>query len=250
LSIKIMSHVWASGPENSTEVLVLLALADFCNDDGECWPSMATIARKTRMSERGVQKVCARLCEGGWLTISHNSGRKGCNLFVINPRTTFTPEPRSPRTTFAKPPNPVHPTPEPGSPEPSRTIKEPSEGNTSREIEAALSRFASPDAARSFIAYRRKIRKALTITAARRIATQLEKVLNGQGDPDDALGMAEEKGWQSVQADWYFNAKTQRKPNGTTDRAQFDAAIRETAKRLTEGTIRIDYSSRDPFAAR
>jgi len=119
-----------------------------------------------------------------------------------------------------------------------------------REVETALSRFASPDAARSFIAYRRKIRKALTITAARRIATQLEKVLHGQGDPDDALGMAEEKGWQSVQADWYFNAKTQRKPNGTTDRAQFDAAIRETAKRLTEGTIRIDYSSRDPFAAR
>lgn len=26
-------------------------------------------------------------------------------------------------------------------------------------------------------------------------------------DPDDALGMAEERGWQSVQAEWYFNSK-------------------------------------------
>jgi uncharacterized protein YdaU (DUF1376 family) len=56
--------------------------------------------------------------------------------------------------------------------------------------------------------------------------------------------------WLATWRNWIRNAKTKGKPNGTTDRAQFDAAIRETAKRLTEGTIRIDYSSRDPFAAR
>ena len=61
MSIRIMSRIWDVGPLGSAETMVLLALADYCNDDGECWPSMASIARKARMTERGVQKIMARL---------------------------------------------------------------------------------------------------------------------------------------------------------------------------------------------
>jgi hypothetical protein len=53
--------------------LVLLALADHAHDDGRCaWPSVQTIARKTRMSRRGVQKALrelekeGRIVRDGW----------------------------------------------------------------------------------------------------------------------------------------------------------------------------------------
>ncbi len=81
------------------------------------------------------------------------------------------------------------------------------------EIRLCLEAWASPDAVSSFIAYRRKKKGgALTVTAAKRVATNLKAIFNAGGDPSDALGLAEERGWQTVEADWYFNAKG--KPNG------------------------------------
>jgi len=75
--------------------------------------------------------------------------------------------------------------------------------------------YATAEAARSFTAYRTKIKKPITPTAARRMQKQLGLVLNGGGDPSDALGMCEERGWQGVKADWYFNSKGQ--DNGKTN---------------------------------
>ena len=126
------------------------------------------------------------------------------------------PEHGSPRTPEHNPRTPFTPTPEPRSPEPSVNHQEPSESNNAREVAAILCEWASPAAVRSFVAYRRKQKgKALTVTAAKRQAAQLQKILNAGADPDDALGMAEERGWQSVQADWYYNAKGSDNGNGT-----------------------------------
>jgi hypothetical protein len=44
------------------EKLVLVALADFASDDTrECWPSVATIMRRSGLSRRGVQQILRRL---------------------------------------------------------------------------------------------------------------------------------------------------------------------------------------------
>lgn len=88
--------------------------------------------------------------------------------------------------------------------------------NNAREIRDVLEKWAGPEAVQSFILYRRKQKgKALTLTAAKRQASQLQRIFNEGGDTDDALGMAEERGWQSVQADWYFKAKGQQHDNRT-----------------------------------
>lgn len=82
------------------------------------------------------------------------------------------------------------------------------------DIAACLEAWASPGAVTSFIAYRRKTKgKALTLTAAKRLAENLKAIFDGGGNTDDALGMAEERGWQTIQPDWYFNAK-KRQANG------------------------------------
>lgn len=44
------------------ETLVLIALADFASDDTrECWPSMATLARRARCDRRSARRILRRL---------------------------------------------------------------------------------------------------------------------------------------------------------------------------------------------
>lgn len=79
-------------------------------------------------------------------------------------------------------------------------------------VVSVLESVASKEAVASFVEYRKRQRKALTVTAAERLAKVLSEIAANGGDPGDALGMAEERGWQSVKADWYFReAKAQGK---------------------------------------
>jgi hypothetical protein len=247
MSIKIMSMVWDHGPEKQAERFVLLAIADFANDDGECWPSIAGICRKTCMSERGVQVIIRRLEAQGWLHIDTGKGRKNCNVYTVK-----NPAPHAPRTTCtphmdAETPHMDAINPAPHAPEPSYNHQEPSVSNNAREISDVLCRWASPDAVASFIAYRRKQKgKALTVTAAKRQAKQLERIFQAQGDTDDALGMAEERGWQSVQADWYFKAKERENGNGHNN-STGDPKPDATARQIAFAARSIRSPSEDSF---
>jgi len=54
-----MSDVWADAAiTNQSELLVLLAIADYANDEGEAWPSIESIATKSRSICSSM--VCAR----------------------------------------------------------------------------------------------------------------------------------------------------------------------------------------------
>lgn len=215
MSIKIMYHVWEAGPDKQADRFVLLAIADYANDDGKCWPSIAGICRKTCMSERGVQTIIRRLEADGWLSIDTGKGRRNCNVYTVKTPHKMHPAPHAPPHIDAETPHMDARNPAPYAPEPSITIKEPSKDNISREVFGILCRWSSPGAVSSFMAYRSKRRGgALTVTAANRLAKQLCAIFQQGGDPDDALGMAEEKGWQSVQADWYFKAKGNGDGNG------------------------------------
>lgn len=128
MSIRIMAAVWESGPEAQGDLLVMLALADWCNDQGECWPSMAGIAEKARLSDqRSARRIVRRLEASGWIEIDAGGGRHGCNKYVLKlgPKAPRTESP--PRTVEPSPPGlslPETRTVEP--PEPSLPVKEPS----------------------------------------------------------------------------------------------------------------------------
>lgn len=88
MSIKISSLVWEHYPAGGCELLTALAYADHAHDDGtNIRPSVAYIARKTRQSERSVQRHLAQMRKSGWLlTVRHaNGGRSFATEYRVNP---------------------------------------------------------------------------------------------------------------------------------------------------------------------
>lgn len=71
------------GPKDTGERFVLLMIADYTDNKGDAWPSIESLAEKTAMSVRGVQKIIRRLSEGGWIEIDEGGGRKKCNVYRI-----------------------------------------------------------------------------------------------------------------------------------------------------------------------
>lgn len=124
MSVRVMAQVWEL-PISSTEKLVLLALADCANDEGECWPSIATIGRKACIGERSVQRSIQSLKDAGHLTRNEVNG-KGCR-YIIHPRHNVTPATVAPVTNDTPPPPQWHPTPATVAPKPSLNHQEPSE---------------------------------------------------------------------------------------------------------------------------
>jgi hypothetical protein len=73
MSIRIMSKVWEFYPGGGTELLSLLALADWSDDDGRCYPSIASIAKKIRLKERQAQRLVHKLIADGYVHVTGNA---------------------------------------------------------------------------------------------------------------------------------------------------------------------------------
>jgi len=87
MSIKLMTAVWQHAAVDGRRLLLLLALADNCSDEGMCYPSVKYLAQKTRQSERNVQYALRYLEENGWIKISPDES--GFTRYFLN--TSFIP---------------------------------------------------------------------------------------------------------------------------------------------------------------
>ena len=90
MSIRIMSEVWQSSPLEGRALLVELALADFANDEGVCWPSIDTLSQKARCSESWVHQIIRDLRKRGRIKVHEGGGRNRPNVyqFTLNPVVT------------------------------------------------------------------------------------------------------------------------------------------------------------------
>lgn len=73
MSIKVSSQVWEGLPKAGSELLTMLALADWADDNGRCFPAMETIAKKIRLSRSQAQRITHKLIEDGYLSVTGNS---------------------------------------------------------------------------------------------------------------------------------------------------------------------------------
>ena len=70
----------------ASDKLVLLALADHANDDGECYPSLRKIEAKTGLSKQGLINAIKRLMDLGLIQKEHrnrNDGGQTSNLYTL-----------------------------------------------------------------------------------------------------------------------------------------------------------------------
>lgn len=78
MSIRIMSQIWEYAKVTGSELLVLLAMADFADDHGRnVYPSMTTLAHKARLSESQARRVVHELCDQGVIEVIEMGGWDG-----------------------------------------------------------------------------------------------------------------------------------------------------------------------------
>ena len=75
MSIEVMTAVWKYSKAEGTDLLVMLALVDNANEDGECWPSIRYIARKCRIDDRTVQRRIRGLETTGEVVVIRGAGK-------------------------------------------------------------------------------------------------------------------------------------------------------------------------------
>lgn len=83
MSVRTMARVWAESKQSGTHLLMLLAIADFADDDGNAYPSVPTLAEKCRMQTRNANVILAALKTSGELQVRPNEGPKGTNRYRI-----------------------------------------------------------------------------------------------------------------------------------------------------------------------
>jgi hypothetical protein len=199
--------------------MVLLALCDNANDQGECYPSIATIAEKCSMGERTAYRHITDLENNSILSRQNRSGRS--TLYTIHPCQFGTPANLAPLPNSTQTPANLAPTPANLAPTPANlappvpanlapiTIIEPSSNqipNTnahsrSAEIKSKIFKVDDVDETvwQDFVTLRKAKKSPLTKTAMDGIRDQADKA----GMTIDAvLRMCCERGWVGFKAEW------------------------------------------------
>jgi hypothetical protein len=83
MSIEAMSTVWKHSKRKGSGLLLLLAIADYANDDGAAWPSVDSLAKKCRMSIRNTQTLLTEMAGDGEITIDPQAGPHGTNIYRL-----------------------------------------------------------------------------------------------------------------------------------------------------------------------
>ncbi len=238
-----MSQVWNMEIDDSTAKLTLMALADFSDDEGYCYPSYEVLAKKISKSKRTAIRAVEKLAELGFLKKEKRElkdGTSSANLYKIlseNDRVTQT-HPRvtnekervtqtHPRVTNEKErvtsvtlPSDIDDTPRVTSVTPcsdkgvtpinittnrtvSRTIKEPSI-NPLPPKGVSLPDFIDPNLWQKYLAYKKERREKLSTEGIEMKFSEWAKWASEGIDVNECLREAMRNEWQGV-----FKPKTQ-----------------------------------------
>jgi DNA-binding Lrp family transcriptional regulator len=211
VSIACMTRVWEHSRHKGSELLVLLAIADFAHDDGSnAFPSIGTLAKKTRLSVRSVQDILRKLERSGELRVDYEAGPGGTNVYqvVASRGENFAPPPAKRRTRGVQPTAPEGV--RPAAPNPSSvTVSEPSSVSVSYETGASAAVDKSREKGKT---------EPIGIGAVLGEITQL-RAIDGEADVRELIGEAQRVAWLGAHP-----------PKGDSDRAHQVKLIRELGK--------------------
>ena len=81
MSVKCMARVWEKSSQKGSRLLLLLAVADYADDNGFAWPGIEKLAEKTRMSPRQTMRLVEHVRKDGELIVVKRRA-KG-NLYIV-----------------------------------------------------------------------------------------------------------------------------------------------------------------------
>lgn len=198
MSVRVLSKVWDGYPGGGTELLALLALADWSDDEGRCFPSIKSIAKKIRLKERQVQRTVNQLISEGFVTVLSNKfgGAPGSSRryqIVLSSLTGVVDDTPKSKTGVMQDADGCHITPYTDVVEDTLTVIEPS---------LTTKGFELPDWVpvvewNAFVDHRKKLKKPLTSYSMNLAINQLKKIVDEGHQPDDVINEAILRGWQS-----------------------------------------------------
>lgn len=221
MSTMVMAACWPLQMP-PTPKAVLMSLADNANDDGQCWPSIATICQRTCFGKTAVIEAIAWLESVGRLTADRSNGRHSKYQIIPN-LDLFDGQNQTASRTGA----PAEPVREANRLEQNRTAcRTPPvrQADTNRQEPKARSKAEAeakapppakkPPAAREpipeppgwvdveawhgFVEMRKRLRFPLTARAATLIFHELEKLRTKGHDPTTVLDQSTRNGWRDV----------------------------------------------------
>lgn len=210
MSIRLMTEAWKSDMPSGRK-MVLLALCDNANDQGECYPSISMLAEKCSMSERSVFNHIADLEKVGAIARQSRTGRS--TVYTIDPCKFCTPANSAPlqllqgtpANSAPTPLQPLHPTPATVAP---ITINEPSiepsdNHKTRKSRRLVTTDFVLPDwipadAWAAFMETRKTKKAKSTAYALGLIVKSLEAFKADGHDPLAILNASIKAGWSDV----------------------------------------------------
>lgn len=83
MSVRVISQVFDRSIHSGTDLLMLVVLADYSDDEGNSYPAVASLARKCRMKPRNANYILKALQESGELRVLKNEGPRGTNRYRI-----------------------------------------------------------------------------------------------------------------------------------------------------------------------
>lgn len=218
-----MSQVWNMEIDDSTTKLTLMALADFSDDEGYCYPSYEVLAKKISKSKRTAIRAVEKLTELGFLQKEKRElkdGTSSANLYKIlsetdrvtqtHPRVTNEKE----RVTSMTLPSDTDDTPRVTSMTPcsdkgvtpinittnrtvSRTIKEPSI-NPLPPKSVSLPDFIDPNLWQEYLAYKKERKEKLTQKGIEMKFSEWAKWARDGIDVNECIREAMRNEWQGV----------------------------------------------------
>lgn len=198
MSVRMMSLVWELDLPDS-EKLVLLALADWANDEGRCWPSINGLARKCSKGARTVQNSIRTLEAKGHLTQHAQDRGRQCH-YTVHPIVRISSDPRSNCTPAEDaPPQRTTRTPAAAAPKPLRT--------TNSSEAKASSQYAAPDGVpdetwADFLKSPKRRKAGMSKTAYSGIVNNLTKLAEHGYPPGAMVALAVERGWATIKLEW------------------------------------------------
>ena len=218
MSLKVMTLVWENFNRGGSEKLAMLALADWCNDQGgSLHPSISSIAKKICVSESQARRIIHGFIDDGYLSViaNHDGGNPGQSRhYKLNVDKLSTPSADATPSTDAR--DPLH-----GCARPLAPMRETPSAHDTRTtinhhitvIEPPLRKKIDPhdflfDVTEQTKADFKKLRLAKKAPITERAMTAIRNEAKKAGiDLETALIECCARGWTGFKADWYQKAQ-------------------------------------------